>query len=1190
MAKKKDDSVLKAQQEALRAQEDSIKFAQEQIDKNLEIWDTLRKMRQEYGGITKEQEEELKLLEIYLKEYEEYVKKQNEALKNQKQINTAKGEENNIQKSITSNLDRAEKIYESIAEKLGEQSKGAEIINSYILKQKESLNSIASVATQIAGKDQQKLKLLTQANTAYSKYESIVADIARDVQYNTLTQEQANKRIEKAKAEMMASVVALKNMGDGADALVNAFTRLVNQSEEFGKTTSRTLAEFNMLKEFGNTLKSSGIPAMSQLVDLIKSAKVGGVAFIAAMSALGAVIGKMTGDYLLAGFQAETETAYAIRQIKIDTVRDVAKLEKDREFVGEKIAQERYKSALEAGNQINKLNNDAAFAAERASNSFAASMRSGAVQFEAASKTALFGKGIGSVNYGAAQLQLAGIGAEKIAEQMKTSATVMGTMPSAKLASDMAVFAQQGEISAETVAEVNYLFGATSEATAKTALNMQAGIKALADKKGLNFSNIMSDIQATSKSVLGFTTKNTAQLQRNAIYANSLGVSLQKVNQLGENMVLNYKDSIKAEMQLSSLLGEQVDLSEVRARFAEGDTAGALEALRAQGLDPNEMDAFQRQALQQALPGMDLADLVKINEGKAVDVGAAGVSVGDAGKANKDFLKATEEALKTLEIKQASISADAAIIDAKLAEKINQAFLASDEYKAYQQSLITTQIAETQLAAKIQEAWMSTDAYIKSIADTKKLEAEKNSPLNPSWWASAVGPVIGAAIGGGLGKAMTGMSFGGLFGKKGTAGGKPPRGGGGVTGVAAAGADSLIPGAGGVVDAALSGGGVTGVAAAGADSLIPGAGGVVDAALSGGGVTGVAAAGADSLIPGAGGVVENVAGTVDQVEEKLDKAMTLGQKIKDFGAGIGSFISSIGKGIGEAIGGILKGVASGLTALGTPQVLLGVVAMAGLAGTIWLAGIGLQQFQGLEWETIGMAFTTLLGLGAVGAILGTVSGFIITGAVAITAMSVAFAAFGLASGVAIPYLMQFQSLDAGALSLVGLSLVGLATGIAAFGTGAIIGAIGSFFSGGVFDDLKDISSYANPIMQTAIAVDALADSFSRLSSIDVSALTKIPWDDMEDFAAEGGKIITNVGTSATASTKSAAELNELKAINANTRQMVELTKAMQVIAAAQYQYATTKTAPIKLSVDGKTLANAAVKYENNNKAGKKPGT
>jgi hypothetical protein len=57
----------------------------------------------------------------------------------------------------------------------------------------------------------------------------------------------------------------------------------------------------------------------------------------------------------------------------------------------------------------------------------------------------------------------------------------------------------------------------------------------------------------------------------------------------------------------------------------------------------------------------------------------------------------------------------------------------------------------------------------------------------------------------------------------------------------------------------------------------------------------------------------------------------------------------------------------------------------------------------------------------------------------------------------------------------------------------------------------------------------------------------------------------------------------LAEINANTKAMVELTKAMQVIAAAQYQYATTNTAPIKLSVDGKTLSAATLKYERNTK-------
>jgi hypothetical protein len=76
--------------------------------------------------------------------------------------------------------------------------------------------------------------------------------------------------------------------------------------------------------------------------------------------------------------------------------------------------------------------------------------------------------------------------------------------------------------------------------------------------------------------------------------------------------------------------------------------------------------------------------------------------------------------------------------------------------------------------------------------------------------------------------------------------------------------------------------------------------------------------------------------------------------------------------------------------------------------------------------------------------------------------------------------------------------------------------------------------------------------------------------------------------------KYASKLNEenkknLEAINKNTATLVELTKAMTLLANAQYQYSTSGTA-VKLTVDGKTLSNAMVKYENNNKAGKKPGT
>jgi hypothetical protein len=82
-------------------------------------------------------------------------------------------------------------------------------------------------------------------------------------------------------------------------------------------------------------------------------------------------------------------------------------------------------------------------------------------------------------------------------------------------------------------------------------------------------------------------------------------------------MVLNYKDSIKAEMSLSAMLGKNVNLSEVRARLMSGDQAGAASALKTAlgGVDVGSMNAFQKQALTQAT-GMDISALMGLQQGK----------------------------------------------------------------------------------------------------------------------------------------------------------------------------------------------------------------------------------------------------------------------------------------------------------------------------------------------------------------------------------------------------------------------------------------------------------------------------------------------------------------------------------------------------------------------------------------------
>jgi len=104
-----------------------------------------------------------------------------------------------------------------------------------------------------------------------------------------------------------------------------------------------------------------------------------------------------------------------------------------------------------------------------------------------------------------------------------------------------------------------------------------------------------------------------------------------------DSMVLNYKDSIKAEMSLSAMLGHSVDLSETRAKLMSGDQAGAAESLRNSlgGQDVGAMNPFQKQQLSQAT-GMDIEQLMSIQQGGSGDVSGT-LDKKNAEKTGKDI-------------------------------------------------------------------------------------------------------------------------------------------------------------------------------------------------------------------------------------------------------------------------------------------------------------------------------------------------------------------------------------------------------------------------------------------------------------------------------------------------------------------------------------------------------------------------
>jgi len=338
-----------------------------------------------------------------------------------------------------------------------------------------------------------------------------------------------------------------------------------------------------------DTISSTGIPAMDKLGDVITKAAEGGVGLTLAFAALGAALGKMAYDLGFFGDKLGTIASY------------------DKKLAG-------LKGQIDAINQQVTLGifGGRNFVKESAILDFSNTVAQMGIEFEAASKTALFGEKLGGVGYGAAQLQMAGIAAETIATAMKDASSAMGSNVSGEFGADIAILAARTGQTSEGIASITDTFMRLGNVSAETAINLEEGLRTMAKQANVNLGALMEDVAEASKDALSYQLKSPAALAKAATFAASLGTKFTDIANAGKSMVLNYKDSIKAEMSLSAMLGKRVDLSQVRALFAAGRTEDAIKALKAQGLDPSKMNLFQQEALKNATGGLDLNSLQKI--------------------------------------------------------------------------------------------------------------------------------------------------------------------------------------------------------------------------------------------------------------------------------------------------------------------------------------------------------------------------------------------------------------------------------------------------------------------------------------------------------------------------------------------------------------------------------------------------
>ena len=171
--------------------------------------------------------------------------------------------------------------------------------------------------------------------------------------------------------------------------------------------------------------------------------------------------------------------------------------------------------------------------------------------------------------------------------------------------------------SADDVMNMTNMFRLMGKTSGEMAQNLLAGITKFANLNKLAPQAIFNQIKDAGEDIYKFSSGTADNFVKQAGLLTKMSVSMSQMMKASDSMVLNYKDSIKAEMSLSAMLGKNVNLSEVRARLMSGDQAGAASALKTAlgGVDINQMNAFQKQALTQAT-GMDVSALMGLQQGK----------------------------------------------------------------------------------------------------------------------------------------------------------------------------------------------------------------------------------------------------------------------------------------------------------------------------------------------------------------------------------------------------------------------------------------------------------------------------------------------------------------------------------------------------------------------------------------------
>lgn len=158
----------------------------------------------------------------------------------------------------------------------------------------------------------------------------------------------------------------------------------------------------------------------------------------------------------------------------------------------------------------------------------------------------------------------------------------------------------------------------------ETALNLTKASQEFAAQNGLIPGALMEDLAANTEAFALFGKDGGKNMIQAAGAAAKMGVSLKTMTGLADNL-LDFENSINAEMELGAMLGKDINLDKARALAYNNDIAGATQETLNQlgGIDAfNKMDYFSKKKTAE-LMGTSVEELQKMvaNQEQAATMG-----------------------------------------------------------------------------------------------------------------------------------------------------------------------------------------------------------------------------------------------------------------------------------------------------------------------------------------------------------------------------------------------------------------------------------------------------------------------------------------------------------------------------------------------------------------------------------------